>query len=130
MLAYLAQSSARSRPSGICPGPLQHVAGLSCRLYLSFDLQMMSLWWSMCAAQDHLNVLAFLIISYVFCHSSPSLTQMLVLLSLYVMSSVLLSILVCGTSRLCACLVTIHVYAPYTQSFVVSGRCTQLISAC
>ena len=43
-----------------------------------------------------------------------SLTQMLVLLSLYVMLSILLSILVCAAASLfCACLVGVQVSAPY-----------------
>ena len=43
-----------------------------------------------------------------------SLTQMLVLLSLYVMLSILLSILVCAAASLfCACLVSVQVSAPY-----------------
>ena len=42
-----------------------------------------------------------------------SLTQMLVLLSLYVMLSILLSILVCAAASLfCACLVSVQVSAP------------------
>ena len=43
-----------------------------------------------------------------------SLTQMLVFLSLYVMLSILLSILVCAAaSFFCACLVNVQVSAPY-----------------
>ena len=46
-----------------------------------------------------------------------SLTQMLVLLSLYVMLSILLSILVCAAASLfCACLVSVHVSAPYVTA--------------
>ena len=46
-----------------------------------------------------------------------SLTQMLVFLSLYVMLSLLLSILVCGAASLfCACLVSVQVYAPYATA--------------
>ena len=43
-----------------------------------------------------------------------SLTQMLVFLSLYVMVSILLSILVCAATHLfCACLVSVQVSAPW-----------------
>ena len=52
-----------------------------------------------------------------------SLTQLLVLLSLYVMLSILLSILVCAASSLfCACLVSVHVSAPY----VIAGSTQEL----
>ena len=44
---------------------------------------------------------------------------MLVFLSLYVMLSIFLSILVCAAASLfCACLVSVHVSAPY----VIAGR--------
>ena len=43
-----------------------------------------------------------------------SLTQMLVFRSLYVMLSILLSMLVCAAGSLfCACLIRVQVYAPY-----------------
>ena len=43
-----------------------------------------------------------------------SLIQMLVLLSLYVMFSILLSILVCAAASVfCACLISVQVSAPY-----------------
>ena len=46
-----------------------------------------------------------------------SLTQMLVFLSLYVMFSLLLSILVCAAASLfCACLVSVQVSAPYATA--------------
>ena len=52
-----------------------------------------------------------------------SLTQMLVLLSLYVMLSILLPILVCAAASLfCACLVSVHVSAPY----VIAGSTQEL----
>ena len=53
-------------------------------------------------------------VDYIIYSFVLSLTQMLVLLSLYVMLSILLSILVCAAARLfCACLVSVHVSAPY-----------------
>ena len=52
-----------------------------------------------------------------------SLTQMLVFLSLYVMLSILLSIFVCAAASLfCACLVSVHVSAPY----VIAGSTQEL----
>ena len=52
-----------------------------------------------------------------------SLTQMLVVLSLYVMLSILLSILVCAAASLfCACLVSVQVSAPY----VIAGSTQEL----
>ena len=57
---------------------------------------------------------------YEFC---PLLTQMLVLLSLYVMLSILLSILVCAAASLfCASLVSVQVSAPY----VIAGSTQEL----
>ena len=51
-----------------------------------------------------------------------SLTQMLVLLSLYVMLSVLFSILVCAAASLfCACLVSVQVSAPLCHSWQHTG---------
>ena len=59
----------------------------------------------MCPAQDHFIFLTLLIISDFFV---LSLTQILVFLSLYVMLSILLSILVCAAASLfCACLVSV-----------------------
>ena len=52
-----------------------------------------------------------------------SLTQMLVFLSLYVMLSILLSILVCAAASLfCACLVSVQASAPY----VIAGSTQEL----
>ncbi len=52
-----------------------------------------------------------------------SLTQMLVILSLYVMLSILLSILVYAAANLlCACLVSVQVSAPY----VIAGSSQEL----
>ena len=52
-----------------------------------------------------------------------SLTQMLVLLYLYVMLSILLSILVCAAASLfCACLVSVQVSPPY----VIAGSTQEL----
>ena len=71
-------------------------------------------------AQDHFIFLAVLIISMTFV---LSLTQMLVFLSLYVMLSILLSIFVCAAASLfCACLVSVHVSAPY----VIAGSTQEL----
>ena len=61
-----------------------------------------------CSAQDHFICLTVLYIYDVVL----SLTQMLVFLSLYVMLSILLSILVCAAASLfCACLVSVQVSA-------------------
>ena len=73
-----------------------------------------------CPAQDHFICLTVLIISMTFV---LSLTQMLIFLSLYVMLSILLSILVCDSSSLsCACLVSVQVSAPY----VIAGSTQEL----
>ena len=94
-------------------------AGLPCRIFLSYGRQVVtrevhrsSLRRLICPAQDHfIFFLTVLIISMTFV---LSLTQMLVFLSLYVMLSILLSIFVCeAASLLCACLVSVHVSAPY-----------------
>ena len=92
---------------------LHPLAGLPCSLFLSYGLQMvtrevnrLSLRRLICPAQDHFIVLTLYIISMNFV---VFLTQMLVLLSLYVMSSILLSILVCAAASLfCACLVSVQ----------------------
>ena len=91
-LQYLARSS------------LHRLAGLPCRLFLSYGLQVVtrevhrsSLRRLICPAQDHLMFLTLLIISMTFVFS---LTQMLVFLYLYVMLSILLSILVCAAASL------------------------------
>ena len=86
---------------------LHRLAGLPCRLFLSYCLQVVtrevhqsSLRRLICPAHDHF-IFSVLTISMSFV---LSLTQMLVLLSLYVMLSILLSILVCAAaSLLCAC---------------------------
>ena len=101
-LQYLSRSS------------LHRLAGLPCRLFLSYGLQLVtrevhrsSLRRLICPAQDHFIFLTVLIISMTFV---LSLTQMLVFLSLYVMLSILLSIFVCAAASLfCACLVSVHV---------------------
>ena len=104
-LQYLSRSS------------LHRLAGLPCRLFLSYGLQVVtrevhrsSLRRLICPAQDHLIFLTVLIISTFVL----SLTQMLVVLSLFVMLSILLSILVCEAASLfCTCLVSVQVSAPY-----------------
>ena len=114
-LQYLSRSS------------LHRLAGLPCRLFLSYGLQVVtrevhrsSLRQLICPAQDHFIFLTVLIISMTFV---LSLTQMLVFLSLYVMLSILLSILVCAAASLfCACLVSVQVSAPY----VIAGSTQEL----
>ena len=104
-LQYLSRSS------------LHRLAGLSCRLFLSYGLQVvprevhrLSLRRLICPAQDHFLFLTVLIISMT---CVLSLTQMLVFLSLYVMLIILLSIVVCAAASLfCACLVSVQVSAP------------------
>ena len=106
---------------------LHPLAGLPCRLFLSYGLQVVtrevhrsSLRRLIWPAQAHFIFLTVLIIYMTFV---PSLTQMLVFLSLYVMLSILLSILVCvAASLFCACLVSIKVSAPY----VLTGRTQEL----
>ena len=91
---------------------LHRLSGLTCRLFLSYGLQVVtrevhrsSLRRLICPAQDHLISLTLLFISMTFI---LSLTQMLVFLSLYVMLSILLSILVNSVASLfCACLVSV-----------------------
>ena len=91
-LQYLSRSS------------LHRLAGLPCRLFLSYGLQVVtrevdrsSLRRLICPAQDHFIFLTVLIISMTFV---LSLTQTLVFLSLYVMLCILLSILVCAAASL------------------------------
>ena len=104
-LQYLSRSS------------LHRLAGLPCRLFLSYGLQVvarevhrLSLRRLICPAQDHFIFLTVYVIAVTFV---LSLTQMLVLLSLYVMLRILLSILVCAAASLfCACLV--NVQGPYS----------------
>ena len=110
-LQYLSRSS------------LHHLAGLPCRLFLSYGLQVVtrevhrsSLRRLICPAQDDFIFLTVLILSMTFV---LSLAQMLVFLSFYVMLSILLSILVCAAASLfCACLVSVQVSAPY----VIAGQ--------
>ena len=114
-LQYLSRSS------------LHRLAGLPCRLFLSYGLQAVtrevhrsSLRRLIFPAQDHFIFLTVYIISMSFV---LSLTQMLVLLSLYVMLSILLSILVCAAASLfCASLVSVRVSAPY----VIAGSTQEL----
>ena len=114
-LQYLSRSS------------LHRLAGLPCRLFLSYGLQVVtrevhrsSLRRLICPAQDHFICLTVLIISMTFV---LSLTQMLVFLSLYVMLSILLSTLVCAAASLfCACLVSVQISAPY----VIAGSTQEL----
>ena len=114
-LQYLSRSS------------LHRLAGLPCRLFLPYGLQVVtrevhrsSLRRLICPAQDHFICLTVLIISMSFVFS---LTQTLVFLSLYVMLSILLSILVCAAASLfCACLVSAQVSAPY----VIAGSTQEL----
>ena len=117
-LRYLSRSS------------LHRLAGLPCRLFLSYGLQVVtrevhqsSLRRLICPAQDHFIFLTVLIISMTFV---LSLTQMLVLLSLYVMLSILLSILACAAASLfSACLVSVQVSAPY----VIAGSTQELYTS-
>ena len=106
---------------------LHRLAGLSCRLFLSYGLQVVtrevhrsSLRRLIGPAQDHFIFLTVLIISMTFV---LSLTQTLVFLSLYVMLSIRLSILVCAAASLfCACLVKVQVSAPY----IIAGSTEEL----
>ena len=112
----------------LCRSSLHRLAGLPCRPFLSYGLQMVtredhgsSLRRLVCPAQDHfVFFLSVVIISMTFV---LSLTQMLVFLSLYVMLSLLISILVCAAASLfCACSVSVQVSAPY----VVAGSTHEL----
>ena len=106
---------------------LQRLAGLPCRLAMACGLQVVtcevhrsSLRRLICPAQDHFIFITVLIISMTFV---ISLTKMLVFLSLYVMLSILLSILVCAAASLfCGCLVSVQVSAPY----VIAGSTHEL----
>ena len=114
----------------LCPvvGRRPHrLAGLPCRLFLSYGLQVVafeihrsSFRRLICPAQDHFIFLSVLFISMTFV---LSLRQMLVCLSLYVMLRTLLSILVCAAASLFfACLVSVQVSAPY----VIAGSTHEL----
>ena len=104
-LACIVLSSVISCRSSICPrSSLHRLAGLPCCLFLSYGLQVVtrdvhrsSLRRLIFPAQDHFSFLKVLIISTTFVFS---LIQMLVFLSLYVMLSILFSILVCVCSVL------------------------------
>ena len=117
-LACLVLSSAISCRSSICPGRLSTAWLVSSPYFLvtwspvvTREVHRSSLRRLICPAQDHVIFLTILIISMTFV---LSLTQMLVFLSLYVMLSILLSILVCAAASLfCGCLVSVQVSAPY-----------------
>ena len=105
--------------SSICPGRLStawlvSLVVFSCHMvsnWLHSRVHLLSLRRLTCPVQDHFILLTVYIIYMTFV---LYLTQMLVLLSLYVMLSILLSILVCAAANLfCACLVSVHVSAPY-----------------
>ena len=128
-LPCLVLSSAMSCRSSICPGRLSiawlvSLVVFSCHNYglqlVTREVHRSSLRRLICPAQDHFIFLTVLIISMTFV---LSLTQMLVFLSLYVMLSILLSIFVCAAASLfCACLVSVHVSAPY----VIAGSTQEL----
>ena len=107
-LQYLSRSS------------LHRLAGLPCRLFLSYGLQVVTrevqrshLRRLICPAQDHLIFLTMLIIPMTFV---LSLTQMLVLLSVFGIFIILLSILVYAGARLfCACLVSQLINNSYSK---------------
>ena len=96
---------------------LTRLAGLPCRRFLSYGLQVVTreVHRSVdihCPEPFHLSHSVDYIYDFVL-----SLTQMLVFLSLYVMLSLLLSILVCAAASLfCACLVSVQVSAPYATA--------------
>ena len=113
MLACLGLSFARSCRSSIFPGRLSTACLVSLVVFsYHYGLQVVtrevhrsSLRRLVCPAQDHLISLTLLFISMTFI---LSLTQMLVFLSLYVMLSMLLSILVNSVASLfCACFVSV-----------------------
>ena len=126
-LPYLLLSSAISCRSSICLGRLSTAWLVSLVIFSCHGLQVVtrevqrsSLRRLICPAQDYFIFLTVLIISKSFVFS---LTQMLVFLSLYVMLSILLSILVCAAASLfCACLVSVQVSAPY----VIAGSTQEL----
>ena len=106
-LQYLSRSS------------LHRLAGLPCRLFLSRGLQMVtreahrsSLRRLICPTQDHLICLTMFII-YVTC--VLSLTQMLVVLSLYVMLNILISIF-----GLCGCKFVLCLFGQYPGAVFMS----------
>ncbi len=105
-LRYLSRSS------------LHRLAGLLCHIFLSCGLQVVTpevhqsyVRRLMCPAKDQLIFLALMIMSMNCC--PLSVTQMLVLPSLYAMVSMLLSFLASAAARLfCACLVSVEISAP------------------
>ena len=116
LLHYLSRSS------------LHRLIGLPYRIFLSYyglqvvtrEVHRSSLRRLMCPARDHFYPIADYIYIYYFCLLSD---PVLVFLSLYVMLSILLSILVCAVASLfCACLVSVQVSAPY----VIAGRTHEL----
>ena len=110
-LQYLSRSS------------LHRLAGLPCRLFLSYGLQVVTREVHPtsvvveavnmpCPGPFHFSHS----VDYIYMSFVLSLTQMLVLLSLYVTLSILLSILICvAASLFCACLVSVQVSAPYVH---------------
>ena len=126
-LPCLVLSSAISCRSSICLGRLStawlvSLVVFSCHWSPSADTRGPSVVFEAveCPAQDHFIFLTVLIISMT---CVLSLTHMLVFLSLYVMLSILLSILVCAAASLfCACLVSVQVSAPY----VIAGSTHEL----
>ena len=122
-LACLVQSSARSCRSSICSGRLSTAWLGSLVVFSCHMVHRSSLRWLICPAQDHLIFLTLLIISMSFV---LSVTQTLVFLFLYVMLSILSTILVCAAGSLfCVCLVSVYVSAPY----VIAGS-TQEFHTC
>ena len=126
-LPCLVLSSAISCRSSICLGRLSTAWLVS---LVIFSCHMVSKWWharsivrlwgGWYALPRTISFFLVLIISMTFV---LSLTQMLVFLSLYVMLSILLPILICAAaSSFCACLVSVHVSAPY----VIAGSTQEL----
>ena len=114
-LQYLSRSS------------LHRLAGLPCRLFLSYGLQLvarevhrLSLRRFICPAQDHFIFLTVYIISMTFI---LSLTQMLVLLSLYTcdVEPTSFHFGLCAASLFYACLVSLQVSAPLCHSWQHTG---------
>ena len=123
----LVLSSAISCRSSICPGRLftawlVSLVVLSCHMVSRGDARGPSVVFEEinmpCPGPFHFSHSVDYIYEFVL-----SLSQMLVLLSLYVMFSILLSILVCAAASLfCACLVSVQVSAPY----VIAGSTQEL----
>ena len=108
-LPCLVLSSARSFPSSICPGRLSiawlvSIVVFSCHNGLqvvTIEVHRSSLRRLICPAHDHFIFLTVLIISMTFV---LSLTQILVFLFVYVILSILLSILVFSGRNFVLCL--------------------------